>query len=384
MKQYNLSELCICIEDVLSSNLGTTYWVRTEIASLSVRGHCYMELVEKAPNNTIAAKVRATCWNHVYGILAPYFTSETGETLSVGMQVLLEVEITFHAIYGLSLNIVGIDPTFTLGDMARQRQATIQRLRDDGIFDMQRDLPLPSTPKHIAIISSADAAGYGDFCHQLTSNAYGFLFHTQLFPAIMQGEQSPTSIIRALEQIALQADSYDIVVIVRGGGATTDLHHFDDYDLASHCAQFPLPIVAGIGHTRDVSIVDMVVHTSVKTPTAAAEWLINLMLLQSQKLQEMQHRLSRVIQQAISNEQQRLVQFKQRIHWVAHSHLQRQRTQLSLWEKTITLHSPEHIYRMGYSLTKVGGKVVKSIADVHAGEQIQTHVADGTIVSEVL
>ena len=266
MKQYSLSELCQNIEEVLAEEFASTYWVRAEVASLSVRGHCYMELVEKASTKNIAAKVRATCWQQIYGILSPYFEAETGQKLSVGMQVLLEVEVSFHAVYGLSLNIVGIDPTFTLGDMARQRQETIQRLKDDGVMDMQSSLEIPSLPRRIAVISSADAAGYGDFCHQLENNSGGFQFRTQLFTAIMQGEQSAKSIIQSLQQIADEIDKWDIVVIVRGGGASTDLRNFDDYELASHCAQFPLPIIAGIGHTRDISIVDMVVHSSVKTP----------------------------------------------------------------------------------------------------------------------
>ena len=288
MKQYTLSELCQAIEQVLQFELGDTYWVRAEIASLTERGHCYMELVEKAKNNTVAAKVRATCWQQVYHLLSAYFATETAQTLSVGMQVLLQVEVSFHAVYGLSLNVVGIDPTFTLGDLARQRQLTIQRLQEDGVMDLQRALTIPSLPRRIAVISAADAAGYGDFCHQLLSNRSGFLFRTQLFPAVMQGDQSPASIIAALEQIAYQVEQYDVVVIVRGGGATTDLRNFDDYSLAFHCANFPLPIIAGIGHTRDVSVVDMVVHTSVKTPTAAAEWLISAMQEQADRLAELQ------------------------------------------------------------------------------------------------
>ena len=299
MKQYSLLELCDCIDEALQSKLDETYWVRAEIASLTERGHCYMELVEKAKNNSIAAKVRATCWSHVYHLLAAYFANETGQMLSVGMQVLLQVEVSFHAVYGLSVNIVGIDPTFTLGDLARQRQQTIQRLQEEGVMDMQRSLKMATLPRRIAVVSASDAAGYGDFCHQLESNSGGFRFHTQLYPAVMQGEQSPASIIRALGEIAERTDEYDVVAIVRGGGASTDLRNFDDYSLALHCANFPLPIIAGVGHTRDVSVVDMVVHTSVKTPTAAAEWLINAMQEQAEKVGELYARLQRVAQHAI-------------------------------------------------------------------------------------
>lgn len=383
MKQYTLSELCQAIEQVLQFELGDTYWVRAEIASLTERGHCYMELVEKAKNNTVAAKVRATCWQQVYHLLSAYFATETGQTLSVGMQVLLQVEVSFHSVYGLSLNVVGIDPTFTLGDLARQRQLTIQRLQEDGVMDLQRALTIPSLPRRIAVISAADAAGYGDFCHQLLSNNSGFLFRTQLFPAVMQGDQSPASIIAALEQIAYQVEQYDLVVIVRGGGATTDLRNFDDYSLAFHCANFPLPIIAGIGHTRDVSVVDMVVHTSVKTPTAAAEWLITAMQEQADRLAELQLRLQRIAQHAIRKQQHQLDNLWQSLRFATQRRLHRQRAQLEFWEKTIALHSPERIYRMGYSLTMVNGKIVKSINDVKAGDHLLTHTADGTITSEV-
>lgn len=383
MKQYTLSELCQAIEQVLQFELGDTYWVRAEIASLTERGHCYMELVEKAKNNTVAAKVRATCWQQIYHLLSAYFATETGQTLSVGMQVLLQVEVSFHSVYGLSLNVVGIDPTFTLGDLARQRQLTIQRLQEDGVMDLQRALTIPSLPRRIAVISAADAAGYGDFCHQLLSNNSGFLFRTQLFPAVMQGDQSPASIIAALEQIAYQVEQYDVVVIVRGGGATTDLRNFDDYSLAFHCANFPLPIIAGIGHTRDVSVVDMVVHTSVKTPTAAAEWLISAVQEQADRLAELQLRLQRIAQHAIRKQQHQLDALWQSLRFATQRHLHRQRAQLELWAKTIALHSPERIYRMGYTLTTVKGKIVKSINDVKAGDHLLTHTADGTITSEV-
>ena len=384
MKQYSLLELCERIDEALSVELDASYWVRAEIASLTERGHCYMELVEKAKNNSIAAKVRATCWSHVYHLLAAYFANETGQMLSVGMQVLLQVEVSFHAVYGLSVNIVGIDPTFTLGDLARQRQQTIQRLQEDGVMELQRSLEIATLPRRIAVISAADAAGYGDFCHQLESNSGGFHFRTQLYPAVMQGEQSPTSIIRALEEIAAKAEEYDVVVIVRGGGATTDLRNFDDYSLAFHCANFPLPIIAGVGHTRDVSVVDMVVHTSVKTPTAAAEWLINAMQEQAEKVSELYVRLQRVAQYAIHKQQNRLEALWQALRFATQKRVSRQRNQLELWEKTISIHSPERIYRMGYSLTTMNGKVVRSIHDVQTGEELMTHTRDGVIRSKVM
>lgn len=380
---HTLSELCEVITEVLEDRLEATYWVRAEIASLSVRGHCYMELVEKSANHQIAAKVRATCWQHTYNLLSPYFEAETGQALATGMQVMMEVEVNFHAVYGMSLNIVGIDPSYTLGDLARQRQQTIKRLQEDGVMEMQRSLTLPSLIRRIAVISSADAAGYGDFLHQLTNNSERYRFRIQLFPALMQGEQSPTSIIQALHAIAEDMDAYDIVAIVRGGGASTDLRNFDDYQLANHCAQFPLPIIAGIGHTRDISIVDMVVHTSVKTPTAVAEWLIQHMDMQANRIEQLHIRLIQSAKQTIQQHKNQLNHLLQSIHFATQQRLHRQRTQLQLWEKTIAIHSPERIYRMGYSLTTVNGKIVRSIHDVKAGQELQTHTADGLILSEV-
>lgn len=384
MKQYSLLELCHCIDETLCAELSEAYWVTAEIASLSERGHCYMELVEKSANHSIAARVRATCWSHVYHVLAPFFAQETGQILSVGMQVLLQVEVNFHAVYGLSLNVVNIDPIFTIGALARERQQTIQRLKDEGVIDMQQSLSIPTLPRRIAIISSADAAGYGDFLHQLNYNKAGYRFHTQLFPALMQGEQSPASIIQALGDIACHIDAYDLVVIVRGGGATSDLRNFDDYNLANHCAQFPLPILSGIGHTRDISVVDMVVHTSLKTPTAVAEWLILRMDIQAQRIEQLAARLQQSARQTMQRHQHRLQHLLQSMRFATQQRLYKQRAKLDLWQKTIELHSPERIYRMGYSLTTVNGKVIKSIHDVKAGQHIQTHTADGVIQSEVL
>ena len=316
MKQYSLSELCTEIQEVVENDLLERYWVRAEIASLSARGHCYMELVEKAENNTLAAKVRATCWNNVYSLLSAYFIQETGQALRVGMQVLVEVSVDFHPVYGLSLHIWNIDPTYTQGDLAKQRQATIQRLTEDGVMELQQSLEIPTLVRKVAVISAADAAGYGDFCDQLKNNRFGFRFELSLFAATMQGDHAPRSIIQALGKIASEEEKWDIVVIIRGGGATTDLGCFDDYELASHCAQFPLPILSGIGHTRDMSIVDMVTHTSVKTPTAAAEWLIERVAEQVERVNQLEVRLQRASQHAVVQENNKLQAYLQRIVWL--------------------------------------------------------------------
>lgn len=383
MQTYSLKELCEWIQDVMESDLPDRYWVRAEIASMSVRGHCYMELIEKADNGILAAKVRATCWSNMYGLLSAYFTQETGESLHVGLQVLLEVSVEFHSVYGLSLNVWNIDPTYTIGDLAKQRQATINKLQLDGVMELQQALELPSLVRRIAVVSSSEAAGYGDFCDQLKNNRFGFDFQVQLYSAVMQGDTASRSIINALSAIAGQEEEWDVVVIIRGGGASTDLSCFDDYELASHCAQFPLPIVAGVGHTRDVSVVDMVVYSSVKTPTAAAEWLIDRVAVQIERVGELQLRLQKAVQGKIARERNRVMVMEQRMINAVRRMVVREEGKLNLWRKTIDLHSPERIFKMGYSLTMAKGKIVRSSKDVHEGDVVETYLQDGMIQSVV-
>lgn len=383
MEKYSLKELCDWIQEIVENDLPNRYWVCAEIASMSVRGHCYMELVEKAENGILAAKVRATCWSNVYHLLSAYFLQETGQSLHTGLQVMLEVSVEYHAVYGLSLNVWNIDPTYTLGDLAKQRQVTIQQLTEDGVMDLQKALQIPSLPRRVAVISSADAAGYGDFCDQLKHNRFGFKFHVQLYPAVVQGDTAARSVVQALNSIAALEEEWDVVVIIRGGGASTDMSCFDDYNLASHCAQFPLPIIAGIGHTRDVSVVDMVVHTSVKTPTAAAEWLIERVAEQVERVGSLMLRLQRATQNAVSREKNRLLLYEQQIFNAVRGKAVRERGKLDLWMKTIELHSPERIFKMGYSLTMVNGKMVRSQSEVNEGDVLETHLQDGVIQSVV-
>ena len=383
MEKYSLKELCDWIQEIVENDLPNRYWVCAEIASMSVRGHCYMELVEKAENGILAAKVRATCWSNVYHLLSAYFLQDTGQSLHTGLQVMLEVSVEYHAVYGLSLNVWNIDPTYTLGDLAKQRQATIQQLTEDGVMDLQKALQIPSLPRRVAVISSADAAGYGDFCDQLKHNRFGFKFRVQLYPAVVQGDTAARSVVQALNSIAALEEEWDVVVIIRGGGASTDMSCFDDYNLASHCAQFPLPIIAGIGHTRDVSVVDMVVHTSVKTPTAAAEWLIERVAEQVERVGSLMLRLQRATQNAVSREKNRLLLYEQQIFNAVRGKAVRERGKLDLWMKTIELHSPERIFKMGYSLTMVNGKMVRSQSEVNEGDVLETHLHDGVIQSVV-
>lgn len=381
MSSLSLSELCALLDEQLQQAFPATYWVRAEIAQLTDRGHCYLELIEKSDKGIFAAKMRATCWSVTWQLISAYFRQETGKLPEAGMQVLVEVSVTFHPVYGLSLNILNIDPSFTLGNLARQRQLTLQQLEKDGVLDMNKSLPLPTLIRRIAVISAADAAGYGDFCHQLTGNPYRLLFTTQLFPAVMQGDGAVRSIIAALNAISENADDFDCVSIIRGGGSTTDLTCFDTYELASHCAQFPLPIFSGIGHTRDISIVDMVVHSSLKTPTAVAEALISHNAQQLVRIDELRQRLSRIATQMVAVRRQQIEQLRLTLQYTVSSTLQQERSKLQMFAQAIALHSPEQIFRKGYSLTLHDGKPVRHAADISAGTTLTTILADGTLTS---
>ena len=269
-KFHTLFELNRLVRETIECEMPNEYWVEAELSECrELRGHCYMELIEKDEQTaTPIAKASAKCWASKWILVRPYFERTTGQRLVAGMKVLLKVYPQFHEAFGFSWIVTDIDPTYTLGDMARKRQEIIRQLKEEGVFDLQKELTLPLFCQRIAVISSETAAGYGDFCNQLADNPYGFQFQTQLFPAIMQGEGVEQSIINALERIYDQP--FDCVVIIRGGGATSDMSGFDTLALAEHVANFPLPIITGIGHDRDESILDMVSHTRVKTPTAAA------------------------------------------------------------------------------------------------------------------
>lgn len=276
VQQLTLSELNEQIKGALLNAFPGAVWVVAEVSELKENrsGHCYLELVEKEGDN-IVARSRATIWSYTYRMLKPYFETTTGQFFSQGIKVLVQATVEYHPAFGLSLNIKDIDPTYTVGDMALQRKEIIDRLQKEGVFDMNRELELPLVPQKIAVISSATAAGYQDFMDQLENNEFGFKFYTHLFEAYMQGAEAVHSIIQALELIFQDEDFFDAVVIIRGGGATADLSSFDNYELAINITQFPLPVITGIGHEKDDTIIDLVAHTRLKTPTAVAEFLIN-------------------------------------------------------------------------------------------------------------
>lgn len=378
MQTYSLSELCAQIEVVLMDGLPDTYWVRCEIASLSEKGgHLYLDLVEKGQRGLFVARQRATCWNGRQQMLRAYFAQETGSSLQVGMQVLLEVSVRFHSVYGLSLDVQGIDPQYTLGDMARQRQAAISRLQAEGVFDMQRMLSLPTLTRRLAVVSAAEAAGYSDFVHQLEESSYSFV--ATLFPAVMQGDRAAASIRAALDSIGATEEEFDAVVIIRGGGATTDLTCFDDYALAALCAQFPLPILTGIGHTRDVSVLDMVAFQALKTPTAVAAFLVERMDEQMERMQRLTYRLQQTALRQVLLRRHRVEQLVQRLYAGVQSWTMFQRNHIRMLEQRVETLNPERVYRLGYSLLRKEGRVVRSVADCRQGDTVSAELADGIV-----
>ncbi len=283
------------IRNALQDAFPTTLWVVGEISEMKVNrtGHCYLELVEKdEATDELTARARATIWSYAFRMIRPYFETTTGKTLAEGIKILVQVSVEFHPAYGLSLNIKDIDPTYTLGDMALRRREIIRRLEEAGVISMNRELPLPLVPQRIAVISSATAAGFQDFTNQLDHNSYGFHFEVRLFEAFMQGSEAVPSILGALDTIFREEENFDAVAIIRGGGSQADLSCFDHFDLANAIAQFPLPVITGIGHEKDETIVDLVAHTRQKTPTAVAEFFIAGVLRFSEHLEELERAMA--------------------------------------------------------------------------------------------
>ena len=426
----SLYELNALVRQSVRLSMPDAYWVQAELSDVRTNysGHCYLEFVQKDPkSNALLAKARGIVWSNVFRELKPYFERETGQAFVAGLKVLVRVTVDFHELYGYSLTVIDIDPTYTLGDMAKRRREILQRLEEEGVLTLNKELELPELTQRIAVISSPTAAGYGDFCDQLERNAFGFVFYTKLFPAVMQGEQVEDSIIRALNRINAGHGRWDVVVIIRGGGATSDLSGFDTYELATNCAQFPIPIITGIGHERDDTVIDKVAHTRVKTPTAAAEFLINHLRETADRLEayasffyqeipswlgEQKERLDRFVariparvQMRIQNEgfrQERLVkrvhlawqarmmretyrlQLDGRLNVALQSRLQREGGRLQLLEQQVKAASPELLLQKGYSITLKNGKAVTDASALHPGDEVVTRVAKGEFKSKVL
>ena len=429
MVHLSLYELNILIRNVLLTSLEPSYWVVAEIAELRVHqnGHCFLELVEKE-GQQIRAKTKATIWSNQYYIISQRFANATGQHLKPGMKILFNATIQYHEVYGISLIIRDIDAQYTIGERAKKRQEVIEHLKSDGVFDMNRELSMPLVPQRIAVISSESAAGYGDFLNQLNQNEYGYRLKTTLFPSLMQGDNAENSIIASLQRIFSNIVDFDAVAIIRGGGATLDLDCFDSYSLANHISQFPIPIITGIGHERDETIVDMVAHTKLKTPTAVAVFLIETMKDFEIRIEEHFSAIEVAINEAIDETTVLLDQYSNRIFRRGQSILNAGQLKLSgltnlmisgyrnvikmqdgeldkiaillkrqplkiveSHSKTLLylerhLHSidPESILQRGFSLTTINGKNVNFLSEIPNESEVRTITQNHVLTSKVI
>ena len=405
-RTFTLLELNHMVRETIERQMDGKYWVEAELSDLHDRNHCYMELVENDPfGPTPLAKARAVCWANRWTALRSKFERQTQQQLRPGIKVRMMVTPTFHEAYGFAYQVSDIDPDYTLGDIVRKRMEIIRQLKQAGTFDLQRELALPRFAQRIAVVSSAQAAGYGDFCHQIDDNSYGLSFSHELFAAIMQGEQVEQSVIAALDRINARIDEFDVVVIIRGGGATTDMSGFDTLALAENVANFPLPIITGIGHDRDECILDMVSYMRVKTPTAAAAFLIDHLSEVYTALVSARERISRIAERHLAYEKMRLKQLAdriptlfaltrerqtKRIDALAHrldsaatQRLERERHRLQLVGQRAQAQDPIHILRRGYSITLHNGHALRSGDELADGDIIETRLEQGTLKSEI-
>lgn len=425
-KVMTLRELMNVVGQLVQVPETSGVWVTAELADVAVRGgHCYMELLQKDDGGRQIARIRGCIWANVYSRLAPYFYRLTGQQFASGLKVMLCGSVSMHPVFGMSFVVSSINPEFTMGDLLRRRREILERLDKEGILNDNKSLVWPMVPQRVAVVSSPGAAGYGDFMNQLRNNPSRIRFHTRLFEATMQGESAPASIIAALGRIAAERERWDGVVIIRGGGATADLQAFEDYDLAANVAQFPLPIAIGIGHERDVTVLDYIANTRLKTPTAVAEWLIGRgeellgfltaagqrvlqivtdrlggyrqQLAQAEallpaaalnaverakgRLRSAASLLSGVSGRKIQSQLSRLDMFREGVTSAGRAALQRQTERLKAREELLEVLSPMATLRRGYSITRIGGKAVSSVAAVPPGAVVETTLADGTFLS---
>ena len=404
----SLYELNGLVKRTIRDRMSETYWVQAELSDVrsNYSGHCYLEFIQKdASGNNLIAKARGTIWSNIYKMLKPYFEQETGQAFASGIKVLVRVSVDFHELYGYSLTVLDIDPTYTVGDMERKRREILRLLEEEGVIDLNKELEMPVLPQRIAVISSATAAGYGDFCNQLSNNPRGYGFHTELFPAIMQGERVEESIIAALDAIYARLEAFDVVVIIRGGGATSDLSGFDTYELAANCAQFPLPIITGIGHERDDTVIDLIAHTRVKTPTAAAAFLVACMDQVADRLDNLSFRLQQGVRNRLLWEHRRIEGLKQRIpsavykrisdakygllaanrdlQMATRQFLSMRKHRLELLQQRLNDALPEKQLARGYSITLKNGKAVKDASALKEGDTLVTLLYKGKVESVI-
>jgi len=401
MSSISLLELNLRVKEWVKNSLSIPLWVHAEINEIheNASGICYLELVEKGADEFIVAKQKAIIWASNYRMLKPYFESVTQISLQEGIKISVLCRVEFHELYGMSLVITDIDPAYTLGDVALRKQIIIERLMSDGVWDMNKEVPLPKVPQRIAIISSATAAGYGDFLHQLKNNKYGYGFSIQLFSAIMQGNQVETSVVAAFDEIYESIDQYDVVVLIRGGGATSDLASFDSYKLASHLAQFPLPVICGIGHQRDNTILDMIANTRVNTPTAAADFLVERIHLFELGMDDLLQQIINIGSEKINLERLSLLNAISTLLVSAKYNLLNQRVvvddiyaklQLMLkmkfeneeafltqTRKILDAHSPENVLKKGYALILKNDKCIANSSDLQSNDNVKIIFNDG-------
>lgn len=410
-QHITLQQLQQRIKGTIEQALPLPVWVAAEISELKVNysGHCYLELVEKSDQPSARsnaaipkAQARAVIWRSQYQMISAYFRATTGRTLEAGMKILAKVTVNYHELYGLSLQISDIDPAYTMGEVEREKQLTIEQLKADGVWDMNREQTLPLLVQRVAVVSSASAAGYRDFMQELKASAYSF--RTTLFEAVMQGQAAEDSLCEALEQVAERMEEFDVVVIIRGGGSVSDLSCFNSYRLCSYVAQFPLPVITGIGHDKDTSVADMVAHTPLKTPTAVAAWLVeglatieawlndalaSVTTAATAALQREHLRLERIkvdmvqlAQGSIIQRRMRLEMLQGQLHSEALHLVERKRAAITAAEAVVEAHNPKALLRKGFAIVRSQGKVITS-AEAVAGMMISIELHDGELKAEV-
>jgi len=407
MDFLSLSQLNNRLASEVKNAFPETYWVVAETSDVRMSNrHCYLEFIEKNPQtNAIIAKAKGYIWSNIFEMLRPYFEQSAGRRFDSGLNVLVKVSVDVHPIYGYGLTVYDIDPAYTLGDLQTQRQKILRRLEEEGVLTLNKELEIPLLPQRIAVISSSTAAGYEDFLNHLINNRFGYVFYPKLFPAVMQGEQTEGSIISALNKIYEYKELFDVVVIIRGGGATSDLASFDSYLLATNCAQFPLPIITGIGHERDDTVLDFVANHRAKTPTAVADFLIGCMdetaaelfdcrsiiTEEAQEflketytnLQALTSRLPLLANSLIGNQKSKIEICRLKIEILVRQLMINQHAQLKELESFFRISSPKYILAKGYSITLKNKKSVRSTKELQEGDVIETLLAEGRITSTV-
>lgn len=409
MEPITLSQLNRKVSEVIRTTFYDLYWLTAEISDVrqNASGHCYLEFVEKnQKTQALVARAKGNIWNQTFRVLKPYFEQSTGQAFVSGIKVLVKVSVDFHELYGYALTVHDIDPAYTMGDVQRQRQLILRQLEDEGVKDMNKELEFPVLPQRIAVITSSTAAGYEDFLEQLRQNPSSFVFYPKLFPAIMQGERVEASIIEALNRIYQHKEKFDVVVIIRGGGATSDLHCFDSYLLATNCAQFPLPIITGIGHERDETVLDHIANRRAKTPTAVASLLIDAIeesylavwdtydeiaslcegkiSSHATHLQNYALRLHSKVGVLLGKNKNNLEVFQSQLRGASARFIDRKTHQIGIVEQFVELSSPLRLLARGYSLTLKDGKIVRKKEDIKEGDVLETVLSDGKIASKVL